>query len=47
MFSVHFFVTRQKNEPKKTRVGVAPLRTLLLPQSLFAPEAGANLSVIR
>ena len=26
---VHFFVTRQKNEPKKVRVGVAPLRTLL------------------
>ena len=27
-FVVHFFDARQRNEPKKTRVGVAPLRTL-------------------
>jgi hypothetical protein len=32
---------------KHRRVGVAPLRALLLPQSLFAPEAGAKSIVIR
>ena len=29
-FFLHFFDARQRSEAKKTRVGVAPLRTLLL-----------------
>ena len=45
---VHFFVKRQRNEPKIAFVrGCRPLHIPALPQSLFAPEAGAKSIAIR
>ena len=48
IISVHFFVKRQRNEPKKAFVrGCRPLHIPAAASPLFAAEAGAKSIVIR